>query len=279
MTITALASLIAGCSFLAGLLGALTGIGGGVILVPLLTLLFHIDLRYAIGASLVSVIATSSGSAAAYVREGFTNVRVGILLEVATTIGALVGASLAGVLPTSTISIVFGLVLLFTAYRGLRPRAEHALATTPDRWAARLRLDSEYPTPSGRQHYSVQNVPGGFILMFIAGILSALLGIGSGTGEGPGHGSDDAPAIQGLDDDEQFHDRRYRGRQRGDLPAAGLHRPGCRVSRHAWRAWRAPSSALEFWAARDTSWLRMLFTGIVVILAFEMLYKGATGAL
>src|SRR3954463_5299224 len=121
MTTLSLTIVVLGGSFAAGLLGALTGLGGGIVIVPMLTLLFGIDLRYAIGASLVSIIATSSGAAAAYVREGFTNVRVGVLLEVATTIGALVGASLAGVLPTSAISIVFGLVLLFTAYRGLKP--------------------------------------------------------------------------------------------------------------------------------------------------------------
>ena len=180
MTTTVFALLIAGGSFCAGLLGALTGLGGGIIVVPMLTLLFHVDFRYAIGASLVSVIATSSGAAAAYVREGFTNVRVGILLEVATTIGALVGAALAGVIPTSALAVLFGVVLLFTAYRSMQPRAEHAAPTTPDRWAARLRLDSTYPTGAGMQAYSVQNVPGGFGVMFIAGVLSALLGIGSG---------------------------------------------------------------------------------------------------
>src|SRR6201991_4425333 len=88
-------------SLVAGFLGSLTGLGGGVVLVPLLTIFFHVDLRYAIGASLVSVIATSSGSAAAYVREGYTNVRVGVLLEIATTTGALVGAALAGFIPTN----------------------------------------------------------------------------------------------------------------------------------------------------------------------------------
>ena len=96
MTTLTFALLVAGGSVTAGLLGALTGLGGGIIVVPMLTLLFHVDLRYAIGASLVSVIATSSGAAAAYVREGYTNVRVGILLEVATTIGALAGAGIAG---------------------------------------------------------------------------------------------------------------------------------------------------------------------------------------
>ena len=180
MTIGILALLVAGGSFCAGLLGALTGIGGGVVLVPMLTLFFHVDLRYAVGASLVSVIATSSGAAAAYVREGFTNVRVGVLLEIATTVGALIGAALSGSVSTSALAVLLGVVLLFTAYRSSRPQPEHVLAEVPDRWAARLNLDSTYPTARGLQRYSVQRVPGGFILMFIAGVLSALLGIGSG---------------------------------------------------------------------------------------------------
>jgi Predicted permeases len=180
MTTFTFTVLVGAGSFCGGLLGALTGLGGGIIVVPMLTLLFHIDLRYAIGASLVSIIATSSGAAAAYVREGFTNVRVGIVLEVATTIGALIGAALSHKVPTSALAMLFGTLLLFTAYRSTRPREEHSLLTTPDKWSARLHLDSTYPTPAGMQAYSVRNVPTGFVLMFIAGILSALLGIGAG---------------------------------------------------------------------------------------------------
>src|SRR5690242_8130997 len=116
MTTLAFSGLLALGSLTAGLLGALTGLGGGVVIVPLLTLGFGVDFRYAVGASLVSVIATSSGSAAAYVREGYTNVRIGMLLEVATTIGAVLGAYLAGMLPTTALSVVFGAVLLYSAY-------------------------------------------------------------------------------------------------------------------------------------------------------------------
>src|SRR6204780_4448438 len=101
-------------SFFAGLLGALTGLGGGVVLVPLLTLVFHVDIRYAIGASLISVIATSSGSAAAYLREGFSNVRIGMFLEVATTIGAIFGAFLATRIRTEWLAIIFGVVLIYS---------------------------------------------------------------------------------------------------------------------------------------------------------------------
>src|SRR5512146_2417624 len=105
--------LVWGCSLAAGFLGALTGLGGGVVLVPLLTVFFHVDIRYAIGASLVSVIATSSGAAAAYVKEGFTNIRIGMFLEIATSIGALFGAYLAAIVSTEAIGIVFGAVLLY----------------------------------------------------------------------------------------------------------------------------------------------------------------------
>src|SRR3954468_895055 len=109
--------LVAAGSFAAGLLGALTGLGGGIIVVPMLVFLFRVDFRYAVGASLVSIIATSSGAAAAYVREGFTNVRVGILLEVATVTGALVGGALTGMIEPNVLKILFGALLVYTAYR------------------------------------------------------------------------------------------------------------------------------------------------------------------
>ena len=128
-------------SFAAGLLGALTGLGGGVVIVPLLALFFHVDLRYAIGASLISVIATSSGAAAAYVREGYSNIRIGMFLEIATTIGALSGAYLATRVSTSWIGVIFGLVLLYSAYLSSRKRSpSDRLDTTPDRMASALRL-------------------------------------------------------------------------------------------------------------------------------------------
>src|SRR5947207_11194146 len=104
-------------SAIAGFLGALTGLGGGVIIVPLLTLAFGVDIRYAIGASLVSVIATSSGAAAAYVREGYTNIRIGMFLEIATTLDATAGAFAATHVSTQTTAIIFGLVLIYSAYQ------------------------------------------------------------------------------------------------------------------------------------------------------------------
>lgn len=164
----------------AGFLGALTGLGGGVVIVPLLVILFGVDIRYAAGASLVSVIATSSGSAAAYVRKGYTNIRVGMFLEMATTMGALLGAFLTTRLHPSLVSTVFGLVLLYSAYVSFTTRHGAEEVLFPDPLAERLRLDGSYPTAEGEKAYHVQNVPAGFGLMFVAGTLSGLLGIGSG---------------------------------------------------------------------------------------------------
>jgi hypothetical protein len=166
-------------SVLAGLLGALTGLGGGVVIVPALSLLFHIDLRYAIGASLISVIATSSGTAVSYVREGFSNVRIGMFLEVATTLGAVGGAYLTTRISTHAIGIIFGITLLYSAWSGLRHQQDH-IQHVQDKLAERLKLSGDYPTNKGRQAYVAQNVPAGFGIMFVAGILSGLLGIGSG---------------------------------------------------------------------------------------------------
>ena len=172
--------VIAAGSVLAGLLGSLTGLGGGVIIVPLLTLVFHVDIRYAIGASLVSVIATSSGAAAAYLKEGFSNIRVGMFLEVATTLGALCGASLATRIPTAAIAIVFGVVLLYSAWTSIKPEGEVPIHERTDPIAQRLRLDGTYPADGKLVAYHVHRVPLGFGLMYAAGTLSGLLGIGSG---------------------------------------------------------------------------------------------------
>ncbi|RFM27707.1 sulfite exporter TauE/SafE family protein [Deminuibacter soli] len=169
-------------SYVAGLLGAITGLGGGVIIIPVFTLALHIDLRYAIGTSLVTAIATSSGSAIAYVKEGISNIRVGMFLEIATTTGAICGAALAMYIPTYIIAIIFGVVLLATVLLSLRKHAASDTGdNTPNKLAARLRLNSTYPAANGQQiPYTVHRVPGGFFMMLIAGTISGLLGIGSG---------------------------------------------------------------------------------------------------
>jgi uncharacterized protein len=186
--------IVAVGSFAAGMLGALTGLGGGVVIVPLLTLVFGVDIRYAIGASLVSVIATSSGAAAAYLKEGYSNMRVGMFLEMATTAGALSGAFIAGYVSTSAIAIIFGVVLLYSAWTSFGGPKEAEKGLPPDRVATFLRLDGTFPAdrvagvapaPAAgasvtREAYHVRNVPAGFGLMYVAGVLSGLLGIGSG---------------------------------------------------------------------------------------------------
>lgn len=172
--------VVSASGLLAGLLGSLTGLGGGVILVPLLTMVFGVDIRYAIGASLISVIATSSGAGAAYVKEGFTNIRIGMFLEIATTLGALAGAFVAGWVSPSFIAIVFGIVLLHSTYVSLQCRHLDSENIAPDPIATRMRLNGSYPTPDGIRQYNVRGVPAGAGLMFIAGALSGLLGIGSG---------------------------------------------------------------------------------------------------
>ena len=179
MTVWEFTTLVWAVATLAGFLGALTGLGGGVIVVPALTLALGVDIKYAIGASLVSVIATSSGAAAAYVREGYSNIRIGMFLEIATTIGAIFGAFLAGRIGTHALAIIFGMVLIQAAYQSFKA-PPHDVIVECDTLARRLRLGGSFPVDGKQQQYGSHNVPAGFSLMFGAGALSGLLGIGSG---------------------------------------------------------------------------------------------------
>jgi uncharacterized membrane protein YfcA len=171
-------------SFGAGLLGSLVGLGGGVFVVPLLTIGFGLPFEWAVGASIVSVIATSSGAAAAYVKDHITNLRVGMFLEIATTIGAVSGAYLATVAPTGFLYVLFGTVLIVSVlpliHRIGEELPQHVMS---DRWARLLALPSSYPDKHLHRvvDYGVTRVPLGFGMMYIAGALSGLLGIGSGT--------------------------------------------------------------------------------------------------
>lgn len=180
MSVLVFSTLIFITSLSAGLLGALTGLGGGVVIVPALVLLFKVDLRYAIGASLVSVIATSSGAAAAYVKEGLSNVRIGMFLEIATTLGALLGAYLTAKISSHYIAVIFGAVLLHAGYTSFRGRTSDKIVVKENALATSLRLSGTYPTADGLERYHAQRVPLGFGIMFGAGTLSGLLGIGSG---------------------------------------------------------------------------------------------------
>jgi len=178
--------LVFAVSILAGVIGSLLGLGGGIIVIPALTLLFHIDIRYAIGASIVAVIATSSGAAAAYVRDGLANLRVAMVLELATTTGALTGAFLAGMIGARWLYIIFGLVLAYSSVVMYRKRNEPDLdqiTTKPAPWADYLRLHSSYYDQRlGREIvYRVVRTRVGLVWMYVAGAISGLLGIGSGS--------------------------------------------------------------------------------------------------
>ncbi len=180
MSILEFSLLVWAGSFSAEFLGALTGLGGGVVIVPLLTSVFGVDIRYAVGASLVSVIATSLGAASTYIKKGYTNLRLGMFLEVGTTIGAIAGAMIATFVSVKVLSIVLAIVLIYSAYLSQRPRIENTEDESADPLASYLKLNNSYPTPDGLMSYQVHSVPMGFGMMILAGVLSGLLGIGSG---------------------------------------------------------------------------------------------------
>jgi uncharacterized membrane protein YfcA len=182
-SVEAFVAVIFVASLAAGLLGSLVGLGGGVLIVPLLTIGFGLDIRLAIGASIVSVIATSSGAGAALLRDRLTNVRIGTFLQIATVVGAVAGALLAPHLPTRLLFLLFGLILLASVAPMVKKLgADVSPDLAPDPLAARLHLAASYPDRTlGREiTYQVTGVPLGFGLMFVAGIASGLLGIGSG---------------------------------------------------------------------------------------------------
>jgi uncharacterized membrane protein YfcA len=183
LPMTGIADLgIFGVSVLAGFLGALAGVGGGILIIPALTLLFGVDIRLAIGASIVSVIATSSGAAAAYVRDRLTNLRIGMFLELATTSGAVAGALLAVAVAPAALYVLLGAVLLFSAgIQITRLGQELAITAPPSGLAERLSLGETYSDVYlGEVAYSPSRIPLGFALMALAGVVSGLLGIGSG---------------------------------------------------------------------------------------------------
>jgi uncharacterized membrane protein YfcA len=263
-------------SLVAGFLGALTGLGGGVVIVPLLTLAFGVDIRYAIGASLVSVIATSSGAAAAYVKEGFANLRIGILLEIATTFGALAGASLVAHLSTQAVAITFGIVLASSAFLSSRPRNPRSNQQPPDPLAVWLRLDGFYPSVSGLTHYCVHRIPGGFAMMFVAGAISGLLGIGSG-----------ALKVLALDQmmrlpfkvstaTSNFMIGVTAAASAGVYLNLGYIDPGLAMPV---MLGVLPGALLgsRFLAGAQTKSLRLVFAVVILFLAAEMIYGGLTG--
>jgi uncharacterized protein len=276
MNVLAFTGLVALGSFLAGFLGALTGLGGGVVVVPMLALVFHVDIRYAIGASLVSVIATSSGAAAAYVREGYSNIRIGMFLETATTAGAIAGAAIALHVPTSAIAIVFGLVLLYSAYLSSKDRQEHGPEMQSSAWAKKLRLDGTYPTPEGKQAYAVTGVGAGYGLMFGAGILSGLLGIGSG-----------AVKVLAMDQAMKIPFKVSTTTSNFMIGVTAAASAGLYLA----RGYIAPGITMpvmlgvllgsmlgaKFLVRAKVKVLRYVFAVVIVALAIEMIFNGATG--
>jgi uncharacterized protein len=263
-------------SLCAGFLGALTGLGGGVVLVPLLTIFFHVDLRYAIGASLVSVIATSSGSAAAYVREGFSNIRIGMFLEIATTLGALVGAYLTAKVPASALAIVFGLTLIYSAYVSRRTRPRTDLEEPPDPLATKLKMNGAFPDTTGIRSYNVYNVPTGFSIMFGAGALSGLLGIGSG-----------ALKVVAMDQAMKIPFKVSTTTSNFMIGVTAAASAGVYLS----RGYIDPGLAMPVMLGvligslmgtrvlvkTQTRLLRQVFSGVIVLLGLEMLLKGLGG--
>lgn len=181
MTVAEFAPVVFAAALLGGFVGSLTGLGGGVIITPVLTLFLGVDMRYAIGTSLIAVIATSSGAAAAYVRDGYSNIRIGMFLEIATTLGAVFGAYLGTHVPTRALAIIFGVMLLQAAWQAAREHPHSTPLGSADRLAERLQLNGAYRTAEGLERYEVHRVKTGFGLMFGAGVVSGLLGIGSGS--------------------------------------------------------------------------------------------------
>lgn len=148
MTLLAFTLILLLAAYCAGLLGSLTGLGGGVVVIPVLTLGFGIDFHYAVGAALVASIATSSGSGSAYVKEGITNIRLGMFLEIATTIGAVCGAAVAIYLNNNVIAVIYGCVLLLTAAMQQRRKSDHD-GVVGSETARRLKLFGTWPQKDG----------------------------------------------------------------------------------------------------------------------------------
>jgi hypothetical protein len=263
-------------SLVAGLVGSLTGLGGGVIIVPLLALGLGVDIRYAIGASLVSVIATSSGSAVAYVREGFSNIRVGMLLEIATTLGATLGASIVTRVPTHVIAVIFGLVLLASLYPA-RP-TEPAAEDSPDPIATRLRLDSGYPSVAGVRSYHVRAVPLGFGLMGVAGVLSGLLGIGSGALKVLAMDRAMRMPFKVSTTTSNFMIGVTAAASAGIYLRRGLVDPGLAMPTMLGVLLGSLVGARVLARTRAV-WLRRLFSLVIVALAIQMIYNGLSGTM
>jgi uncharacterized membrane protein YfcA len=252
-------------------------LGGGVVVTPVLTLALGVDLHYAMGASLVSVIATSSGAAAAYVREGYSNIRVGMFLEVATTIGAVAGAWLMTAVPVAALAVTFGAVLLYSAWLALkepkRPEAREA-----DALAARLKLNSSYPGPDGAVSYAVTRVKTGFGLMFGAGMLSGLLGIGSGAMKVIAMDQVMLIPFKVSTTTSNFMIGVTAAASVGIYLGKGYIAPGLAMPVMLGVLAGSLAGARHLMGAKTLA-LRRIFAAVIAVLAMEMIYNGVSGGL
>jgi uncharacterized membrane protein YfcA len=225
----------------------------------------------------VSVIATSSGAAAAYVKEGYINIRIGMFLEIATTVGALVGAFLATKLPVAVIAVIFGLVLLYSAVLSGRPQHEHADTGPSDAWATCLQLHGAYPTAYGLQPYQVRAVPLGFSLMFGAGVLSGLLGIGSGAAKVLAMDQAMRIPFKVSTTTSNFMIGVTAAASAGVYLNRGYIDPGLAMPVMLGVLMGSMLGARVLVGAK-TRVLRLVFSSVIVVIGFEMIYKGMTGS-
>ena len=276
MSVLLFSLAVFGTSLLAGFLGAMTGLGGGVVIIPVLCLIFKVDIHYALGASLVSVIATSSGAAAAYVREGYSNIRIGMFLEVATTLGALLGAYLTAKVTGNWIGIIFGLVLMYSAWASLHKLHDVAHAGPPDPLALKLNLKGSFPENGVQHEYVASQVPAAFGIMFGAGTLSGLLGIGSG-----------AVKVLAMDYAMKLPFKVSTTTSNFMIGVTAAASAGIYLS----RGYVLPSLAMpvmlgvlpgalagsKILSGAPPKTLRLLFAVVILFLAVEMIYGGLTG--
>ena len=277
MNVLAFSTVVYAVSAVAGFLGALTGLGGGVVVTPVLTLLLGVDFHYAIGATLVSVIATSSGAAATYVKEGFSNIRAGMFLEIATTLGAVAGAHLTAAVPASALAVIFGIVLSYSAWHSLeRPREAKPAAAEP--LAIRLKLDGAYPGLEGPVHYHVSHIRAGFGLMFGAGLLSGLLGIGSGAMKVVAMDQVMRIPFKVSTTTSNFMIGVTAAASAGIYLGRGYIHPGLAMPVMLGVLTGSLVGARHLVGARTRA-LRLIFAAVIGVLALEMIYSGFSGAM
>lgn len=278
MTILVFSALLIAFSFLAGIIGALTGLGGGVIIIPVLVLLFHIDIHTAMGASLISVIATSSGTTAAYLREGYTNVRIGMFLETAAVVGAFTGAMLVGLVSKVFLAYVFSFMLFFSAYLTMKRQEDEEQYAASHPWAERFNLNGSYPRKDKMIEYRVQNVPLALSIMGVAGLMAGLLGVGSGTLKVLAMDQALRLPYKVATTTSNFMIGITAAVSAGIYFSQGYINPAITFPVMLGVLAGAFTGA-RFLPRIHTQWLRILFSVIICIIGVQMLYKAFTGSI